>query len=63
MNFIIDPISLNHISIYTNQGKTLLKRYISHYQLGGTNNVEMNIGSSKTKSSKTALKHKGCWKH
>jgi hypothetical protein len=40
MNFIIDPISLNRIYIYKNQGKALLKRYISHYQLGGSNNVD-----------------------
>ena len=37
MNFIIDPINLNRVSIYTKEGKTLLKQYISQYQLGGSN--------------------------
>lgn len=41
MNFIIDPTNLNKLSIYSLEGKKLLKRYIEYYQFGGTNEETM----------------------
>ncbi len=41
-NYIINPITSQKISVYSNQGKQLLKQYIQFYKNhGGTNNVNI----------------------
>ena len=35
INYIIDPINGNHVSLFSPQGKSLLKQYVKLYQKGG----------------------------
>ena len=42
MNFIIRPATLEKVSIFSQQGKLLLKQYINTY-----NNYKLQIGGSR----------------
>jgi hypothetical protein len=42
MNYIIDPVSSNKYSIFSYNGKNLLKKYINYIQIGGLSEQAMN---------------------
>ena len=44
MNFIIDPLTKLKYSLFSNNGKQLLKKYIKHVQIGGGMNVDLTTG-------------------
>ena len=45
MKFIIDPKSFNKYSIFSNEGKTLLKKYIKQVQSGGSEEPDNDVDS------------------
>jgi hypothetical protein len=44
MNFIIDPLTKLKYSLFSNNGKQLLKKYIKHVQIGGGMNIDPTTG-------------------
>ena len=44
MNFIIDPLTKLKYSLFSNNGKQLLKKYIKYVQIGGGLNVDLTTG-------------------
>ena len=47
MNNIIDPTNGNHVSLFSSQGKSLLKQYVKLYQRGGFHPQDYQIPLGK----------------